>query len=83
MTPAPNIIQIVIQVNKDNDEITVSKCIDPQFDLDILTEGLASIICVNAKYTERAPERVLEDVHRKLKTAVTVHGNIKYSETPE
>lgn len=72
--------EIVIRVKKETDEITVSQCVDPQFDLDVLTEGLASLLMVNGKYTERPVLKVLDDVYGKLKAAVSFHDIIKRSE---
>lgn len=72
-------LQIIIKVNKNDDTIAVSKCIDPDFDLDVLTEGLASILILNGKFTERSPLKVLEAVHNKLQNAIKFHGSISKS----
>lgn len=73
-------LEIIISVSKSDDTITVSKCLDPEFDMDVLTEALASLILINSKYTERKPEAVLVAVHKKLANAVTYHDIIKRSE---
>lgn len=78
--PMPDKLQIIVSVNRDNDEISVSKCIDPQFDLEILTEALASLIIIAGKYTEKSPKKVLEDINSKLKNAVLFHGKIERSD---
>lgn len=78
--PEPDILQITVTVYKENDTISVSQCRDPQFDLDVMTEGLASIILIAAKYTERSASEVLKAVHSKLLNAVKFHDNIMKSE---
>lgn len=74
--PLPEFLQIVVTVKRDSDEITISKCLDPQFDLEVLTEAVASLIIVNGKYTESKPEAVLKDVYNKLDKAIKFHGKI-------
>lgn len=74
-----DILQIIVTVNKKDDLITVSKGIDPEFDLEVLTEALASLIMVASKFTEKTPEKVLETVHNKLQIAVKFHGKIERS----
>lgn len=76
----PEYLSITISVKKESDEISVSKCLDPQFDMEVLTEGLASLIMVNSKYTERNPLKVLEAVYKQLENAVKFHGTIRRSE---
>lgn len=78
--PEPDILQLIVTVYKENDTISVSQCRDPQFDLDVLTEALASLILINGKYTEKAPSEVLKAVHSKLLSAVKFHDNIMKSE---
>lgn len=62
-------ISIAVEVDKDN-IISVSKCIDPQFDLNLLTEALGIAVLVNARYTETTPEQVLKQVNKLLKASV-------------
>lgn len=75
--PLPDKLQIIISVNKDDDMITVSKCLNPEFDMQVLTEGLASLIMIASKYTEKNPLETLDIVHKKLKTAVLFHGKME------
>jgi len=77
--PKPS-ITVTIERGGEEDMVWLTQCVDPLFDAQILSEGLATAIVVAAKYTEKPLEEVLQEVVHKLEEAVRWHGTIKRSE---
>lgn len=73
-------VTVHLERGPQEDTIWLSQCVDPQFDMQLLCEGLSTAIVVAAKYTERDPKDVLAEVVHNMTQAVAHHGNIKRKE---
>lgn len=84
-TPVPEKPQITITLERkpgEDDLLWLSQCVDPVFDMNLVTEALATQICIAADYQQISPERVLKEVVDILKTVVKFRGTIRRSNEP-
>lgn len=71
--------KISINVEVDGkDEIFVTQAVNPQFDLNLMTEALGMMILVASKYTERPPEDVLADTVKTLRSSVKFKEKVRF-----
>lgn len=73
-------VTIYLERGPREDTIWLSQCVDPQFDMQLIAEGLATAIVMAAKYRGIDPVTQLAEVVENLQQGVKFHGTIKRNE---
>lgn len=75
--------QITITLERQDleDVIWLTQCVDPLFDMQMISEALATQIVIAAKYSNRTPEQVLKEVVDILTNVVKFRGTVRRSES--
>ncbi len=77
--PEKPTITITLERKDAEDIIWLTQCVDPLFDMQLVSEALATQIVIAAKYTQRKPEDVLKEVVDILTNVVNFRGTVRRS----